>query len=278
VTGDFAAGDLCLLADARGRHYLIDLRPGASFQYHAGTLAHDEVIGNPPGTVHRSSRGSRLVSVRPRLVDYVLEMPRGAQVVYPKDLGAIVHWADVAPGHRVAEAGTGSGALTLALLRAVGPTGSVLSVERRPDHLAHASSVIGRFLGGLPSNLRLAEGEIEEVLSGEVVDRVILDLPEPWSVVATAAGALAPGGILAAYLPTVPQVMHLHDELRRSRRFVDMETMEILIRNWRLDGRSVRPESQMVGHTGFLTFARVTAAEMTPDADDPAAGAGPSEE
>ncbi|HEX9977630.1 MAG TPA: SAM-dependent methyltransferase, partial [Acidimicrobiia bacterium] len=129
MTGDFAAGDLCLLADARGRHYLIDLRPGASFQYHAGTLAHDEVIGNPPGTVHRSSRGSRLVSVRPRLVDYVLEMPRGAQVVYPKDLGAIVHWADVAPGHRVAEAGTGSGALTLALLRAVGPTGSVLSVE-----------------------------------------------------------------------------------------------------------------------------------------------------
>ena len=272
----FQPGDLCLIVDSRGRRYLIDLRPGGSFQYHAGILGHDEVLGTAPGMVHRSSRGSRLISTRPRLVDYVLEMPRGAQVVYPKDMGAIVHWADIAPGHTVAEAGTGSGALTMALLRAVGPTGAVLSVERRGDHLAHARSVIGRFIGEIPSNLRLIEGDVVEVLAGETVDRIVLDLGSGDLAAEQDAAALVSGGILAAYLPTVPQVMHLHDELRASRRFVDVETMEILLREWRLEGRSVRPASQMVGHTGFLTFARATAAELPPDADDPATGAGSS--
>jgi tRNA (adenine57-N1/adenine58-N1)-methyltransferase len=274
----FAAGDLCLLVDARGRHYLVTLSAGGSFQYHAGTLGHDAIVGAEPGAVLRSSKGSRLVALRPRLVDYVLEMPRGAQVVYPKDLGAIVSWADVAPGMTVAEAGTGSGALTMTLLRAVGPSGRVVSVERRSDHLAHARKVIGGFLGELPGNLELVEGEIEEALAGRAVDRVILDLPEPWTVVGPAIDALAPGGILAAYLPTVPQVMRLHDELRRSRRFSGVETIELLIRDWRLDGRSVRPASQMVGHTGFLTFARLTGIDPAPDADDPAGEAGPSDD
>lgn len=277
MSGEFRAGDLCLIVDSRGRRYLIDLREGASFQYHAGTLDHNAVIGTAPGSVHRSSRDSRLVTVRPRLVDYVLEMPRGAQVVYPKDLGAIVHWADVAPGHTVIEAGTGSGALTLALLRAVGPEGSLISVERRGDHLTHARRLIERFLGGVPDNLRLVEGEVEDALAGLAVDRVILDLPEPWAVVRPAVGALNPGGLFAAYLPTVPQVMHLHDELRTSGRFADIETIEILIRDWRFEGRSVRPASQMVGHTGFLTFARFTGADPAPDADDPAAGPGRAE-
>jgi len=272
----FAAGDLCLLVDARGRHYLVTLSEGGSFQYHAGTLSHGEIVGTESGTVLRSSTGSRLVALRPRLVDYVLEMPRGAQVVYPKDLGAIVSWADVAPGMTVVEAGTGSGALTMALLRAVGPGGRVVSAERRPDHLAHARKVIAAFLGGLPDNLELIEGEIEDVLSGRQADRVVLDLPEPWTVVAPAVEALTPGGILAAYLPTVPQVMRLHDEIRRSHRFTGVETIELLIRDWRLDGRSVRPASQMVGHTGFLTFARLTGIDPAPDADDPAGEAGPS--
>ena len=272
----FTDGDLCLLIDARGRHYLVDLHESGSFQYHAGVLGHDEIIGTPPGTVYRASGGSRLVAVRPRLVDYILKMPRGAQVVYPKDLGALIHWADIAPGHVVAEAGTGSGALTMALLRAVGPTGSVLSVERRPDHLAHARKVISRFLGGIPDNLRMVEGEIESVLGELEVDRVILDLPEPWAAVGAVVHSLAPDGILAAYLPTVPQVMHLQDELRRVRRFVGVETIELLIREWRFEGRSVRPASQMVGHTGFLTFARITAEELSLDADDPADEAGPS--
>jgi tRNA (adenine57-N1/adenine58-N1)-methyltransferase len=267
VTGSFITGDLCLMVDARGRHYLVDLREGASFQYHAGTLAHDLVIGSMPGSVHRSSAGARLVALRPRLVDYVLGMPRGAQVVYPKDLGAIIHWADVAPGHRVAEGGTGSGALTMSLLRAVGPVGSVISAERRADHLAHARKVIGRFLGGIPENLRLVEGDLAEILPGLTVDRVVLDLPEPWLLVDAVVGALAADGILAAYLPTVPQVAHLHDELRRARRFYDVETMELMIRDWRFEGRSVRPASQMVGHTGFLTFARLTAEPASDDED-----------
>ncbi len=274
----FADGDLCLMVDARGRRYLVTLRPGGSFQYHAGTVPHDEILGAEPGIVLRSSKGSRLVALRPRLVDYVLEMPRGAQVVYPKDLGAIVSWADVAPGMTVAEAGTGSGALTMALLRAVGPQGRVVSVERRPDHLAHARTVISAFLGGLPPNLELVEGDVEDALTGRRVDRVVLDLPEPWTVVAPAIDALSADGVLAAYLPTVPQVMHLHDELRRSRRFAGLETIELLIRDWRLDGRSVRPASQMVGHTGFLTFARRTGDDPAPDADDPAVEAGPSDD
>lgn len=219
----------------------------------------------------RSSRGSRLVALRPRLIDFVLEMPRGAQVIYPKDLGAIIQWADVAPGLRVAEAGTGSGALTMALLRAVGPGGSVLSVERRPDHLNHARRVISRFLGAIPENLQLVEGDVVDVLAGESLDRLILDLPEPWAVIPAATAAIRPGGVLAAYLPTVPQVMRLNDELRGARRFVGIETMEMMIRDWRLEGRSVRPASQMVGHTGFLTFARVTEGEIGPDGDDPAA-------
>ena len=267
MTDLFVAGDLCLLVDARGRRYLVDLIGGSSFQYHAGTLDHDDVIGSAPGSVLRSSRGSRLVALRPRLVDYVLEMPRGAQVVYPKDLGAIVQWADVAPGHRIAEAGTGSGALTMALIRAVGPAGSVLSVERRPDHLQHARRVVSRFLGGLPENLHLVAGDIADVLPGAEVDRVILDLPEPWTIVDAAARALVPGGVLAAYLPTVPQVVHLHEALRSSGRFTGLETMEMFVRDWRLEGRSVRPASQMVGHTGFLTFARATADDIAPDAD-----------
>lgn len=267
MTQAFAAGDPCLLVDNRGRRYLVDLRPGGSFQFHAGVVAHDQLIGAVPGDVIWTAAGARLVALRPRLADYVLKMERGAQVVYPKDLGPIVHWADVAPGHLVVEAGTGSGALTMALVRAVGPAGRVVSVERRGDHLQHARSTIARFMGGeLPQNLLLVEGLVEEVLPDHEPDRVILDLPEPWSVVEPAALALAPGGIICSYLPTIPQVQKLHEELRISRRFVGVESFEVIQREWQVDGRSVRPVSQMVGHTGFLTVAMLTAERSSKDA------------
>lgn len=206
--------------------------------------------------------------MRPRLADYVLRMPRGAQLIYPKDLGPMIHWADVRPGDTVIEAGTGSGALTLALIRAVGPGGSVVTVERREDHLAHARNVITRFHGGLPENLEMILGEVVDVVGGRGdTDRLMLDLPEPWEVAEAAAGHMAAGGIICAYVPTVPQVQRLVDALRHTGRFVSTETFEGLHREWRFDGRSVRPESQMVGHTGFITVAHHTSVAL--DTDDP---------
>ena len=252
----FRAGDLCLLLDPRGRRYLIEIRPGQTFQYHGGYLRHEALVGVGAGAVVRSSSGGKIAVLRPRLADYILKMRRGAQVVYPKDIGPIIHWADIAPGQTIVEAGTGSGALTLALLRAVGDTGRVVTVEVRPDHFAHARGVITRFLGELPPNLEMVAGRVEEVLAGYHPDRVILDLPEPWHVVQPAAAAFAPGGLLCAYLPTVPQVQALHETLHGSGRFVAIETFEMLIRNWKVAGRAVRPESLMVGHTGFITTAQ----------------------
>jgi tRNA (adenine57-N1/adenine58-N1)-methyltransferase len=183
-------------------------------------------------------------------------MRRGAQVIYPKDIGPILHWGDIGPGMRVLEAGTGSGALTMALVRAVGPTGTVVSVEERPDHAAGARAAIVRFFGEAPPNLELRAGRVESMVEEVAPDRLVLDLPEPWLVVAPAAAGLADGGVLTAYVPTVPQVQHLHDELRRARRFLDVVTFEVLFREWVAEGRSVRPASQMVGHTGFVTVAR----------------------
>lgn len=256
MTEVFRPGEPCLLVDGRGRHYLVDLDPDGVFQYHVGALALNRVIGQAEGSVLRSSGEGRLVALRPRLADYILRMRRGAQVVYPKDIGPILHWGDIRPGMRVLEAGTGSGALTMALVQAVGPTGTVVSVEERPDHAAGARSAISRFFGELPPNLDLRPGRVEEAVGEVAPDRLVLDVPEPWLVVAPAAAGLADGGVLSVYLPTVPQVQHLHDELRRSRRFLDVLTFELLLREWVAEGRSVRPASQMVGHTGFITTAR----------------------
>lgn len=269
MSNPFTPGDLCLLVDARGRHYLVNLAEGSRFQYHAGALAHDEIIGREPGTMLRSTTDSRLLALRPRLADYVLRMPRGAQLIYPKDLGPIIHWSDVAPGQTVIEAGTGSGALTLALLRAVGESGRVITVERRNDHRDHARKIITRFHGGLPENLEMIAGDVEDVVVDRPgADRLMLDLPEPWSVVEAAAGNLAPGAIVCSYLPTVPQIQRLVDVMRHTGRFVSPEIFETLHRDWKVEGRSVRPETQMIGHTGFITIARHTSEPIT--SEDPA--------
>ena len=259
MSAPFRPGDVCLLIDGKGRHYLLDLDPAAVFHYHVGVLPHREIIGAPEGTVFRSSGDGRLLALRPRLADYILAMKRGAQVVYPKDLGPMLHWGDIGPGMTVLEAGTGSGALTMALVRAVGPAGRVVSVEERADHAAGARAAIVRFFGELPPNLDLRLGRVEDAVAEVAPDRLVLDLPEPWLVVDAAVAGLADGGILTCYLPTVPQVQHLHDELRRSRRFMSPTTFEILFREWVAEGRSVRPASQMVGHTGFITVARKVA-------------------
>lgn len=253
---DFVKGDHCLVTDGKGRKYLLTLEEGSVFHFHNGMLAHNDVIGLPDGSVVRSSLGGRLVAVQPRLADYILSMKRGAQVVYPKDLGPILIWGDIAPGMTVLEAGTGSGALTMALVRAVGPSGRVVSVERREDHAAHARRTLDGFFGGIPGTLDLRVGDVTEHLGEIEPDRLVLDLPEPFAVVDAAAEGLPAGAIWVSYVPTVPQVQQTTEALRAAACFAEISSFEVLHREWNIDGRSVRPDHRMVGHTGFITVAR----------------------
>jgi tRNA (adenine57-N1/adenine58-N1)-methyltransferase len=259
----FRAGDRVLLVDAKHRRHLVTLADTGQFHTHAGVLEHDALIGQPEGVSVRTTLGQRLTAVRPTLGEYVLEMPRGAQVIYPKDLGPILVLADVFPGAHVLESGVGSGALTLALLRAVGEHGHVTGYEIRDDFARRARANVEGFLGpDVPLDI-----EVRDVYAGidvagddERFDRILLDLPEPWRVVKHAEAALAPGGILLAYLPTIGQVARLREELAGSS-FGMAESLEVLQRTWHVDGQSVRPDHRMVAHTGFLTHARLLAAQ-----------------
>jgi len=256
MSNPFAPGEDCLLIDTKGRYYLIRLTEGAEFHSHLGRLPHAEVIGAREGSSVVTEKGSRLAVLRPRLFDYILKMKRGAQVVYPKDIGPILVYGDIAPGSRVLEAGTGSGALTMALVRAVGPDGHVVSVDRREDHAEHARRAIERFFGGLPPSLELRVGDVAEMVAGVQPDRIVLDLPQPWDVVDAAADSLQGGGVFCAYVPTVPQMQQTVETLRASGSFIELTSFETLLRTWNVEGRSVRPDHQMVGHTGFVTVAR----------------------
>ena len=245
-----------LLFDDKNRKYLLHLRGPGVFQYHRGSLAHSEVIGSPDGARFLSSKGFSLIAVRPRLGDYILKMRRGAQVVYPKDLGAILMYADIYPGLDVIEAGSGSGALTMALARAVGPTGRVVSCEIREDHATHGRATVVRHFGHVPAWLDLRVADVLDVVTELEHDRLVLDLPEPWNVIPAALERLRTGGIVCSYVPTVPQLEKLHKTLEATGRFIDVETFEVLIRTWNVTGRSIRPDHGMVGHTGFLTVGR----------------------
>jgi tRNA (adenine57-N1/adenine58-N1)-methyltransferase len=254
VSQPLRAGERIILADSRGRRYLIRLDQGATFHWHGGLIRHDDLIGSSDGSRIRAESGAALVAMRPRLADFVLKMARGAQVIYPKDLGHIVMFADVGPGMRVLEAGTGSGALTMALCRAVAPGGEVVSYEQRAEHLAVARTNIETFFGRLPESLDLRQGDVREA-DGETFDRMMLDLPDPWGALPAAERTLAQGGILCAYLPTTVQVQSLVVGLERAG-FAQVETVEVLVRGWHVSTRSVRPDHRMVGHTGFITTAR----------------------
>ena len=250
------AGERVVFVDARGRRYLIRLEEGASFHFHGGAVPHDLVIGSGEGITVHSTTGAPLVCFRPRLSDFVLKMGRGAQVIYPKDLGPILIYADVFPGARVLEAGTGSGALTLALCRAVGPEGRVVSYELRDEFREIARRNTEDFLGKVPSWLDLRHGDVRQVAStGEAFHRVVLDLPEPSAVLPAVTDALVNGGIVCGYLPTTGQVQMLVEELE-GRGFIEIETFEIFLRTWHVAPRSVRPDHRMVAHTGFITVAR----------------------
>jgi tRNA (adenine57-N1/adenine58-N1)-methyltransferase catalytic subunit len=253
----FAAGDRVLLVDARGRRHLLTLVEGGQFHSHAGVVDHGALVGRDEGVTVHTSLGARLVAVRPTLAEYVLKMPRGAQVIYPKDLGPILVLADVFPGARVFESGVGSGALTMTLLRAVGASGHVTGYELREEFADRARRNVEGFLGpDQPFDV-----EVRDTYAGidlTDLDRVMLDLPEPWRAVKHAEAALRPGGILLAYLPTIGQVARLRDELATSA-FGMVDTLEVLQRGWHVEGQSVRPDHRMVAHTGFLTHARLLA-------------------
>ena len=251
-----AAGDVVVLVDRKGRRYLVTLADGATFHYHGGAVAHDDLIGRPEGTGVRSARGTHLLALRPTASDWTLKSKRGAQVVYPKDQAMIVGLADIGPGCTVVEAGAGSGALSSALLRAVGERGRVVSFEVREDHAAVAARNVAARFGGHPETWELRAGDVVDGLGEVACDRLVLDLLEPDTAVPAGAAALRPGGILCAYTPTVPQVMRLREALDADGRWGLAETVETLVRGWHVDGLAVRPDHRMVAHTAFLTTAR----------------------
>jgi len=245
------------LVDKKGRQYALTLKAGETFQYSGQTIAHDDLIGRADGSLVMLSRGKRMLALRPTLSEYVLKMPRGAQVIYPKDLAMVTIWADIYPGARVFESGTGSGALTMALLRAVGERGSIVSYEAREDFARTAMTNIERYLGPA-ANLTVRKRDTYEGIdpADAPFDRVVLDLPEPWRVVPHAVHALRSGGLYLSFVPTVPQVMQTVEALERAAVFGLIQTFETLLRTWNIQGRSVRPDHRMVAHSGFITVAR----------------------
>ena len=253
MTGALHAGEQVLLTDRKGRRYLITLEEGGEFHTHAGSVSHDMLIGGPEGVQVRTSRNAELTVWRPTLSDYVLKMPRGAQVVYPKDSAAILMYADVFPGARVLESGVGSGALSLSLLRA---GAEVLGYEIREEFAQRAIANVAGFLGsGADGRFQVEVRDCYEGIDAKGLDRVVLDLPEPWLVVPHASAALHPGGILVAYTPSIVQAVQLR-EACESGPWASASTVEILQRGWHIKGDAVRPEHRMVGHTGFVTAAR----------------------
>ena len=256
MTSTFRAGDKVLLIDAKARRYLITLTENGEFHSHTGVLAHADLIGAEEGSTFRSSRGSRFTALRPTLSDFVLKMPRGAQVIYPKDLGPLLLIADIHPGVRVLESGVGSGALSMAMLRA---GADIVGYELREEFAERATANVEGFLGSeYGSRYRVELRNTYDGIDEINLDRIVLDLPEPWQVVKHAERALRSGGILAAYTPTIMQAAQLRETLALSR-FTMAETIEVLNRSWHIEGQSVRPDHRMVAHTGFLTAARLLA-------------------
>jgi tRNA (adenine57-N1/adenine58-N1)-methyltransferase catalytic subunit len=263
VSTEFRPGDRVQLTDPKGRRYTIVLQAGADYHTHRGALPHDEIIGKPEGSLVTSAGGTSFLAFRPLLADYVLSMPRGAQVIYPKDAAQILMWADIRPGARVLEAGAGSGALSCSLLRAVGEDGRVISHEVRADHAEHAERNVARFFGDLPVNWELHVSDVRDY-RGEPVDRAVLDMLSPWEVLETVAANLVPGGVLVVYVATTTQLSTVTEALREQRCWTEPQAWETLQRPWHVVGMAVRPEHRMVAHTAFLLTTRRLAEGVTP--------------
>ncbi|MFI9594844.1 tRNA (adenine-N1)-methyltransferase [Nonomuraea sp. NPDC052265] len=263
--GPFQAGDQVQLTDPKNKRHTITLKQDGVFHTHKGAIPHSDLIGQPEGSVVRSSGGTAYLAFRHLLQDYTLAMPRGAAVIYPKDASMIVGMADVFPGARVIEAGVGSGALTCFLLRAVGPEGHVTSYERREEFAEVARKNVEKFFGGpIDDNWRLVLGDLVSSIDEADVDRVILDMLAPWECVDAAAKALTPGGVICCYVATTTQMSKTVEAIRDHGCFTEPHAWETLVRDWHVEGLAVRPDHRMIGHTGFLVSARRMADGVTP--------------
>jgi tRNA (adenine57-N1/adenine58-N1)-methyltransferase len=254
--GFFKAGDRIQLTDPKGKLYSFTITPGKEWHTHKGWITHDDLIGLPEGSVVSTTAGLKFTAFIPLLADYVLSMPRGATIVYPKDAAMIVGVADIYPGARVLEAGVGSGALTISLLRAVGPTGFVHSVERRQDFADNATANLTSYFSGKPENWKLDVGSVQEQEFTEKFDRVVLDMLAPWECVEMAASVLRPGGVFLAYVATTTQLSAIAEALKEDGHFTEPESSETIVRGWHHEGLAVRPQQRMIGHTGFLIQSR----------------------
>ncbi|MGO1166950.1 MAG: tRNA (adenine-N1)-methyltransferase [Janibacter sp.] len=266
--GPFREGDRVQLTDPKGRKHTITLTPGKQFHTHRGYVEHDDLIGEPDGSTVTNTAGAEYLVLRPLLSDYVMSMPRGAAVIYPKDAGQIVAMADMFPGASVVEAGVGSGALSMSLLRAVGDTGRVHSFERREDFADIAQANARAFFGEDHPAWTVTVGDLVESLPEAVepgsVDRVILDMLAPWECLEVVADALAPGGVLICYVATATQLSKVAEAMRDHGTFTEPDAWESMVRGWHLEGLAVRPQHRMHGHTGFLISTRRLAPGVTP--------------
>ncbi|MCQ9370244.1 tRNA (adenine-N1)-methyltransferase [Corynebacterium sp. 35RC1] len=266
-SGPFQAGDRVQLTDPKRRHATIVLVPGEHYHTHKGRIAHDDIIGKDEGTVVKSEQGYEYLCFRHLLVDHVLSMPRGAAVIYPKDSAQILVEGDIFPGARVLEAGAGSGALSMTLLRAVGEQGEVISYEIREDHLEFAEHNVDEFFGGRPQNWTPRLGDLKEVTPEDIggpVDRIILDMLAPWECLDAVRDLLLPGGVFMTYVATVPQLMKVMEGIREQQCFTEPRAWESLVRDWRVEGLATRPEHRMNAHTAFLVWTRRLADGVTP--------------
>ena len=253
----FQYGDRVQLTDAKGKLHTITLKEGAEWHTHRGWLKHDEIVGLPQGSVIETTAGLKFMAFKPLLADYVLSMPRGATIVYPKDAALILGFADIAPGCRVLEAGVGSGALSISLLRAIGPTGSLTSYERRDEFAQIATKNVENYFGSLPENWKLEMGSLQDMPdTSRRFDRMVLDMLAPWECVDLASDVLEPGGVLLAYVATTTQLSVMAEAIKDSANFTEPESNESIIRGWHHEGLAVRPQHRIIGHTGFLIQAR----------------------
>lgn len=264
-SGPFRAGDRVQLTGPKGRMNTITLEPGNVFHTHRGILSHDDIIGLPDGSVVTNNVGVEHLALRPLLSDFVMSMPRGAAIIYPKDAAQILAQADIFPGATVVEAGVGSGALSLWLLRAIGPAGRLASFERREEFADVARANIATFLGSDPENWTITLGDLAEALPATMepqsVDRVVLDMLAPWECLSVVSDALKPGGVLLCYVATVTQLSRVAEAIRVSGFYTNPDSNETMVRGWHVEGLAVRPDHRMIGHTGFL----ITARRLAPD-------------
>ena len=265
----FAYGERVQLTDTKGRMYTITLTKGAQWHMHKGWINHDEIVGKSEGSILETNSGLKFQAFKPLLMDYTLSMPRGATIIYPKDAMAIIGLADIQPGHKVLEAGAGSGAMSLWILRAISESGQLDSFEIRAEFAQIASDTVKNFdlsqgLNSKRTNWKLNVGDIKGMKFANDYDRAILDMLDPWDAIDAVASALRPGGVLAIYVATATQIQKTISSIKKSNKFAEPETIELIVRNWHHEGLAVRPVHRMIGHTGFITVVRRLALDAKP--------------